>query len=206
MAKRKYIKLKGWEVPTEASAKRAAEFMRWYGERFDEMRREWLYASHWDDEVATDTAIYIHECIALKGLEIRGRFKWYFLRAYHMRLLAERQRRAKATRQTVYLDDDDTYLDIAAPTFNVEAYEAHIDALTVEMLEWVRANYPPLDVSLFEIYIALQPAVSYKKLARMLGYPAHKIWPAIGSIRRGLEKHFSDRSGSIVSGNYNDTF
>ena len=197
--KRKYVKLKGYEQPTAESAKRAGAFMRWFGLRFDVMRRQWLYASHWDDQVATDTALYIYDCIALKGLQINGKYKWYYLRAYHMRLLAEQKRRAADLRRTVWLDDDETLLDIAAPTFDYEAFEARVEAVTSEMLDYVRAKYPPLDASLFEIYIALQPAMSYKKMGRMLGYPANKIWPALGAIRRDLAKHFAAQSDIIVS-------
>ncbi len=193
----KYVKLKGYETPAPEDLKRAQRFMNWYGMRFDRLRREWLYAGKFDDEVATDTALYIYDCIALKGLQIKGKYKWYFLRAYHMRFIAEQKK--KGARQFVYLDDPDVSLDIAAPTFDYEQFENMIDQFTGEMLDFVRENYAPLDASLFEIYIALQPDMSYKRMGKMLGYPVHKIWPVIGAIKRDLSTRFIDKRSFLLS-------
>lgn len=198
MAK-KYIKLQGHEKPTPESERRAKAFMRWFSLRFDRLRSEWLYAGKFDDEVATDTALYIYDCIALKGLQIKGKYKWYYLRAYHMRLLATQKKRAEAARRSVYLDDPDVLLDLAAPTFDYEYFEALVDAINTDMLEYVRANYPPLDASLFEIYIALQPNMSYKRMGKMLGYSPNKIWPVIGAIRRDLAEKFADKRYFLLS-------
>lgn len=198
MAK-KYIKLQGHEKPTPESERRAKAFMRWFSLRFDRLRSEWLYAGKFDDEVATDTALYIYDCIALKGLQIKGKYKWYYLRAYHMRLLASQKKRAEAARRSVYLDDPDVLLDLAAPTFDYEYFEALVDAINTDMLEYVRANYPPLDASLFEIYIALQPDMSYKRMGKMLGYSPNKIWPVIGAIRRDLAEKFADKRYYLLS-------
>lgn len=198
MAK-KYIKLQGHEKPTPESERRARAFMRWFSLRFDRLRSEWLYAGKFDDEVATDTALYIYDCIALKGLQIKGKYKWYYLRAYHMRLLAVQKKRAEAAQRSVYLDDPDVLLDLAAPTFDYEYFEALVDAINTDMLEYVRANYPPLDASLFEIYIALQPDMSYKRMGKMLGYSPNKIWPVIGAIRRDLAEKFADKRYFLLS-------
>lgn len=198
MAK-KYIKLQGHEKPTPESERRAKAFMRWFSLRFDTLRNEWLYAGKFDDEVATDTALYIYDCIALKGLQIKGKYKWYYLRAYHMRLLAVQKKRGEEARRSVYLDDPDVLLDLAAPTFDYEYFEALVDAINTDMLEYVRANYPPLDASLFEIYIALQPDMSYKRMGKMLGYSPNKIWPVIGAIRRDLAEKFADKRYYLLS-------
>ena len=198
MAK-KYIKLQGHEKPTPESERRAKAFMRWFSLRFDRLRSEWLYAGKFDDEVATDTALYIYDCIALKGLQIKGKYKWYYLRAYHMRLLATQKKRGEEARRSVYLDDPDVLLDLAAPTFDYEYFEALVDAINTDMLEYVRANYPPLDASLFEIYIALQPDMSYKRMGKMLGYSPNKIWPVIGAIRRDLAEKFADKRYYLLS-------
>lgn len=200
MAK-KYIKLKGHEVATPENEKRARAFMRWFSLRFETLRKEWLYAGKFDDEVATDTALYIYDCIALKGLQIRGKYKWYFLRAYHMRLLAEAKKRSEYTARHVWLDDPDEHIGgtLAASNFDYEQFEALVDNVNNEMLEYVRENYPPLDASLFEIYIALQPNMSYKRMGKMLGYSPNKIWPVIGAIRRDLAVTFKGTRDYLLS-------
>lgn len=198
MAK-KYIKLKGHEKPTAENERRAKAFMRWFSLRFERLRSEWLYAGKYDDEVATETALYIYDCIALKGLVIKGKYKWYFLRSYHMRLLAEQKKRAEAQRRTVYLDDPEVFIDVPASDFDYEYFEALVDTINSEMLDYVRAKYSPLDASLFEIYIALQPDMSYKRMGKMLGYSPNKIWPVIGAIRRDLAEKFAEKSDYLLS-------
>jgi hypothetical protein len=190
-----YIKLKGHEKPTPDSERRAKSFIRWYSLRIDTLRKDWLYVGKYDDEVATDTALYIYDCIALKGLRITGKYKFYFLRAYHMRLLAENQKKAVAAKRFIYLDDPDVNLEIAASDF--ECFEKALDALNTEMMDYVRANYSALESSLFEIYIALQPDMSYKRLGKMLGYSPNKIWPIIGAIRRDLCEKFAARRAAM---------
>lgn len=210
---RKYIKLQGHEKPTAESERRAKAFMRWYSLRFDRLRKEWLYAGKFDDEVATDTALYIYECIALKGLIIKGKYKWYFLRSYHMRLLAEQKKRAAEAKRTVYLDEPAFEEDLAvrgptggyqrnalaASDFDYEYFEAVVDAINNEMLAYVREKYSPLDASLFEIYMALQPDMSYKRMGKMLGYSPNKIWPVIGAIRRDLAVRFDEKRTFLLS-------
>lgn len=183
-----YVKLKGHEKPTPESERRARAFMRWFSLRLDVMRKEWVFS--FNDEAATDAALYIYDSIALKGLHIKGKYKHYFLRAYHMRVLVAHKKRAERLRKHVYIDDPEVVFDLPASDFNSAEFEATVEALNSKMLNYVRDKYPPLDVSLFEIYIALQPEMSYKKLGKMLGYPPNKIWPVIGAIRRDLSKKF----------------
>lgn len=196
---RKYTKLLGHEVAAPDNEKRAKAFMRWFSLRFDRLRTEWLYAGKFDDEVATDTAMYIYDSIALKGTKIIGKYKSYYLRAYHNRLKAVRMKQARLAAATVWLDDPEVNLDLAAPTFDYEHFEALVDAVNNEMMEYVRERYPPLDASLFEIYIALQPNMSYKRMGKMLGYSPNKIWPVIGAIRRDLALKFVARRDYLLS-------
>lgn len=192
---RKYIKLKGYEKPTPENEKRAKSFMRWYSLRFDVLRKEWLYAGRFDDEIATDTALYIYDCIALKGLQIKGKYKWYFLRAYHMRVLSEQKKRAQHLKRTVSLED----IELADMSLDSDEFETAANALNGEIMDYVRRKYSALDSSLFEIYIALQPEMSYKKLGALLGYSPAKIWPVIGAIRRDLFETFAEDSRRLLS-------
>lgn len=191
---KKYIKLKGNEIAAPENEARALEFMNWYGANFEALRDKLLYDQFYDDEVATDTALYLYDCIAYKGLHIQNN-KWYYLRAYHTALLAKRKQPAR----DVSIDAEATTLQLPAPDFDYSTYERALDALQTEILDYVRANYDQVSVSLFEIYITLQPEMSYKKLARMLGFPAQKIWPVLGAIRKDVANRFSDRRDYLLS-------
>lgn len=200
---KKYVKLRGDEIATPEAEARASEFMKWYGDNFDALRSKLLYDEFYDDEVATDTALYLYDCIAYKGLKIDN-YKWYYLRAYHTALLGAKKKNGEARAAFVSVDEpvigEVMYGDILpAPTFDYTTYEMEIDAVQREILEYVRASYDQVSVSLFEIYVTLQPEMSYKKLARMLGIPANKIWPVIGAIRKDVAVRFADRRDYLLS-------
>lgn len=199
MAK-KYIKLKGHEKPTPESERRARAFMQWYASRMETLRNEWLYEGLYDDEVATDAALYIYNSIALKGLQIKGKYKWYYLRAYHMRLLAEKKKRQQRTVRHVCLDDENgSAYQLPAPAFDYNGFETAVGELNSEMMAYVRENYPALQAAIFEIYIALQPQMSYQKLSAMLGLPAKIFIPTMVRIRRDLAEKFAERHDYLLT-------
>lgn len=191
--KRKYNKLTGLEVATAENKKRAGAFMRWYGFRFEVMRTKWIV--NFDDEAATEAALYIYDRIALTGLRISGKYKWYFLRAYYNKALKRKQDESKAAKMSVALED----VQIEAPAFDYAEYEAAVDALNGEMLAYVRQNFPPLDAALFEVYLGLQPNISYKRLAAMLDIPYEKVWQPLGKIRRALAEKFAEKNALVRS-------
>lgn len=191
---KKYKKLKGYEQPTPETAKRARDFMDWYGENFQDLRDRLIYDHLYDDEIATDTALHLHECIALKGFIIKD-YKFYYLRAYHTARLAHLKKR----RYDLPLDDEETYLQLEACDFDYETYERVVDELNGEILEYVRANYDEIAVSLFEIYIGLQPDTSYRRLSVMLDIPVTKIWVSIGAIRKDVAERFAERKEYLLS-------
>lgn len=191
---KKYKKLHGFEQATPETEARAREFMQWYGDNFDALRDKLIYDHLYDDEIATDTALYLYDCIALKGFVIKD-YKFYYLRAYHTARLAALKKRTPE----VSIDDEERIIQLSAPDFNYEKYEAVVDQLNTEILEYVRANYDAVAVSLFEIYIGLQPDISYKRLAVMLDIPVTKIWTSIGAIRKGVAAEFGARKGYLLS-------
>lgn len=188
---KKYKKLNGFEQATEETEKRAREFMQWYGDNFDVLRDKLIFDRLYDDEVATDTALHLYDCIALKGLIIQDH-KFYYLRAYHTSRLAKLKKAAP-------ISFEEIPMQIAASDFNSEKYETTVDELKGEILEYVRDNYDAIDVSLFEIYIGLQPDISYKRLAVMLDFPVTKIWSGIGAIRKDVAERFSQRKEFMLS-------
>lgn len=195
--KKKYNKLTGLEIETPENRKRAGAFMRWFGLRFEVMRTKWIV--NFDDEAATDAALYIRDRIALTGLRITGKYKWYFLRAYHNEVLKRKKKESAAAKASVYLDDEDCAIELCAPSFDYAEFEEAVEELHGAMLAYVRSNFPPLDTALFEIYIGLQPAISYKKLAEMLRYSPSKVWIPLGKIKRALAQKFGARNAQILS-------
>ncbi len=187
---KKYIKLTGNEVATPENEARAREFMRWYGEHVERLR-ESLYRGYLDEDVMAGTALNIYEGIALKGMRI-DRYWGYYLRAYHTNLMAAKRRAQREEARWVRLSDP----AVCAARMEAEVAMSNTGeagaagARREEILEYVRTNYEEWAVALFEIYVGLWPDISYKRLARLLGWPLHRIWPALGAIRRGIAARF----------------
>lgn len=199
---KKYKKLRGDEKPTKDSTAKARAFMGWYGLRFEDIRRG--YGSAFNDEVATDTALRIREDIELKGLEIKGRYRHYFIRAYNMNLLAYKKRESARYAQHVDIDEpNDDGLPwaelLGALDVDPHEYEFAVDTLRAEVLEFVRAHHDPLSASLFEIYVELSPDISYSRLARMLGLSYRQIWQDLGAIKKDVVYWFAERRAYLIN-------
>jgi hypothetical protein len=207
---KKYIKLKGGEVATPENEQRGREFLEWYGANMSRILNKY---PDYNEDVASDTMMNIYNDITLKGRIVKNH-KAYFFLAYQTSLLKSKT----APRNVVSLDGfNDRYSEdamtnfeaitgrvafikcVTAPPDYSPAFEKAVDALQNEMVEYVRANYEPVACSLFEIYIALQPEMSYKKLARMLGYPVTQIWPVIGAIKKDLSVRFARKKDILLS-------
>lgn len=214
---KKYVKLKGFEQATPQSEKAAQNFMGWYGDNFERIRDKLIFGHLYDDELATDTALMIYENIALKRFIVVD-YQAYFLRAYHTNRIAKAKRRVyespfiDSLGMTDKQSEDETEIspEYAAlyqqlhgkadtPDFDYEQYELAVDQLNTEMLDYVRATYDPLSVSLFEIYVGLLPNTSYKRLSELLGIPVTKVWTSIGAIRKDLAERFAYRNAFMLS-------
>lgn len=180
---------------TPESENRARNFMDWYGNNFTALRDKLIYDQFYDDEVATDTALYIYDCIAYKGLTVDN-YKWYYLRAYHTAFMAAQ----KNKKHLVSVDDEESVIQLPASDFDSDTYEEVVETINTEVLEYVRESYDEVAVSLFEIYVGLSPDISYKRMSNILGIPATKIWPVIGQIKKDLVKRFDDRRDFLLSG------
>lgn len=196
---KKYIKLRGDEVATDEAQARANKFMIWYGRNADYIKERLIFAHLYDDEVATDTMLYLYECIALRGTRI-SKYKWYYLRAYHNKYLEAQKKRGRVTARTVYLDDAEQFVnDIPASDFNYDDYEEQVEALRLDILEYVRGSFDAFSVSLFEIYIELQPEMSYAALARALGLADFQVAPVLRAIKKDLVYRFAEKRGYLLS-------
>lgn len=185
---KKYVKLTGNEIATPAAQARANAFLQWYA---TSDMRQFIKPHLYNDEMATDTMLSIYNAIAFKGLECRDP-KFYFLRAYHTNCVAAKK---NARYDTVGLEETGA---LAAPDFDYESYERAVDKLKSEIMEYVRTNYDAAECSIFEIYVTLLPDVSYKRLAKMLGFPAHHIWPVIKAIKNDVAAVFAERRDFLL--------
>lgn len=184
---KKYIKLTGEEVATPQDLARANDFKEWFGREYTALRL-CLFAEHFDDEIFTETFLTIYDNIALKGAVIAN-YKYYYLRAYHTARLGAKK---KARVDTIDLDG----IDLVAPEF--ENADIWGDFFETEILEYVRGSFDAYTVSIFEMYIGLQP-ISCRKLALTLGLFPNDVWQIIDAIKKDLHYRFADRVDFILS-------
>lgn len=195
---KKYIKLKGGEVATPEAQAAADEFLFWFGCMGDYIKERLISPRAFDEDVLSDTVLQVYEAIRLKGLIIRGKKRAYFLRAYHTARLTAIKKQQTHTARYVDLDVGDAY-NLEAPDYDYESYEQTVDKLRVEMLDFVRAHYDPAACSIFEIYMELQPSITYKSLAEMLGIPQNKVWATVRDIKSDLVYWFGARREYLLS-------
>lgn len=195
---KKYKKLTGYEVATKHSTKRARAFMIWYGHNFNRLKR----ALHdFNDEVATETALKIYEAIELKGLAIDS-YKHYFFRAYRTNML--RHLKAESTKKLIFgpLSNDPTAEEcdiMAAPEYDFSHYEEVSERINAQIMDHVRAKFPPFECSIFEIFIGLQPDITCRKLSIMLGLATPTVWNVLNSIRKDVGAHFGADRDYLLS-------
>ena len=197
---RKYIKLRGDEVPTPDNEKRAREFMTWYAANMSKLRYYAQGAGYpIDDDLFSDTMLRVYDAIALKGVEIKD-YTGYFLQSYRGVFINNEKRKSNGTVLSVpLLLEKPAEHDTPAPEFASREYEEAVDAINNEVMEYVRETYDEMSISLFEMYVGLAPDVSYKKLAEMLGLPFAKVWTSIGSVKKSVVLHFGNRKDFLLS-------
>lgn len=198
---KKYVRLTGYEIPTDENLARGRQFLEWYAQNTEDLasriKKNRSHLNSYDRDLMADVMLSIYDAITLKGAAIKD-YRFYYYRAYYNAYLGQKA-------GPVYLDDvklgeDLTLSDtLAAPTFQYEAYELAADELQAQILEYVRAKYDPVAVSLFEIYIGLSPDTSYKKIAALLGVPFTLVWSNIGRIRKDVAQAFQDKKGNLLS-------
>lgn len=202
---KKYIKLRGGEVATPQAQAAADDFLKWFGRMYGYIREHLIAEPKLDDDVYHDAAITIYDAIRLKNLVIRGRKRAYYLRVYHTTLLKTLQDRRKAITTTLsinVLEDENTGAELralAANDYDPAAYEHAVDTVRGEMLAFVRRHYQPWAVSIFEIYMELQPQITYKAMAEMLGIPRNKVSATVCEIKAELRYWYADRRALLLS-------
>lgn len=183
-------KYKKFQQATPESKVKAREFMDWYGANYGAIKNK---IGVFEEDTANDTALYIYDNIAYKHIEIND-FWGYFLRAYHTARLPKYK--PKYAQAEIGLEEAP---QLRAPDFNYEKYEATVEQINTEILEYVRAKYKPYSASLFEIYVGLQPEVSYTSLAQLLNIPFHKIRYSIREIVKDVGPRFENRKDNLLS-------
>lgn len=203
---KRYIKLTGGETATPENETRAHDFMAWYGANICDLRRG-LYNGFCDADLMSETALHIYDCIAFKGLRIDN-YRSYYLRAYHTNRIAAIKRDGENLSRTIRIDNGglggnpnriEARVVPRFPDGDRKAYEVAAARLETEILEYVRGKYDAAAVALFEIYVALRPDISYKRLSELLGWPLCKIWPIMGAIRKDVAARFGERHRRLLT-------
>ena len=200
---KKYMRLTGLEVATPENLARANEFLKWYGNNTADLKsrinKNRSHQNRFCPDLMGDTMLSIYDAIAYKGADVKD-YIFYFYRSYYNLYLAGKNKPRPDFLDDIRIGEDQTLNDtLEAPDFDYYNYEIEVDALKTEILDYVRARYNPVEVSLFEIYVGLYPDTSYKRISALLGIPFNKVWASIGAIRKDVAVNFSDRRGFLLS-------
>lgn len=207
---KKYKRLTGLEVATPENLARANDFLIWYGDNTDDLKnrinKNRSHRNSYCPDLMGDTMLGIYDAIAYKGADVKD-YVFYFYRSYYNLYLAGKRKPGPDFLDDIIIWGEDrhgrepkTMTDmLEAPDFDYYNYEIEVDALKTEILDYVRARYNPVEVSLFEIYVGLYPDTSYKRIAALLGIPFNKVWASIGAIRKDVAVNFSDRRVYLLS-------
>lgn len=172
---------------------KARAFMVWYGDNMDKLR---YYVKggnlEFDEDIFTDAFLRSYEAIARRGTAVKDNVG-YFLQSYRATFLDSKKA------PEINKADESAVGNLRASDFDSDLYEEVVETINTEMLEYVRKSYDEVAVSLFEIYVGLSPDISYKRMAVILGIPATKIWPVIGTIKKDLVKRFDGRRDYLLS-------
>lgn len=180
------------EGPPENRAK-AKDFLEWFAVERERVEFYIRGCLDYDEDLVSDALIRTHDAIVRRGTDVDD-YLGYFLYVYKNTFLDA----AKAkTRYTVQAEN---VRGLAAPDYDSAAYEDAVEAINAEVMDYVRESYDEVAVSLFEIYVGLLPDISYKRLSRILGIPATKIWPVIGRIKKDVAERFGGRRSFLLSG------
>lgn len=198
---KKYVKLTGDEIATPEAERKAKRFIDWYGAMYVHIARR--IRDH-NPEIATDTMLQVYNDILYKGTHIKN-YRAYYVRAYHTTKLKHDMEEAK--RRGLHIsfdapaDDSDVTLSeiIAAPDFDYELHEEIVEQINSEILEYVRGKFSPMEISIFEIYVGLQPDVSYTVMGKMLGISANRIYLIVSAIKRDLQQNYTERRIFLLS-------
>lgn len=169
----------------------ARDFMLWFAANIDQLKR---YVKDYDDDLFNDAFLRAYNAILRRGTEVKD-YTGYFLQTYRATFLDSTR---KAGRYGVSLDmsEEPTYVrqtlaEIAhLDGVTADQYEEEVEAINDKVLAYVRNHFDPYSTSLFEIYLGLSPAVSYTRLATLLGISEHKIRHRIRPIRKALSQVF----------------
>lgn len=190
---KKYTKLTGNEIATPEAERKAKRFLDWYGaiHKFIEKR-----IRDFDPEIGVETMLRIYNDILYKPVEIKN-YKAYFIRAYFTTKLKFAMAETEARKQHAPIEELTEI--IPAPDFDYEKYEETLEQINQEILEYVRKKFKPMDVSIFEIYLGLQPDVSYVVMGEILGISANRIYLVVSAIKRDLQENMAERRNYLLS-------
>lgn len=172
---------------------KAREFMTWYGQNIEKLKY-YVRGSglEFDEDLFSDAFLRAYDAITRRGTLVKD-YTGYFLQSYRATFLDSKRK------PQINQEDETTVNLLRAPEFNIDQYERAVETINKEMLEYIREAYDPVEVSIFEIYVGLLPDISYKRMASILSIPEHRIWKAVGNIKKDVVNRFNQRKGFLLS-------
>lgn len=168
----------------------AQQFARWFSANYDHLRDACIYEALWNGEVAASAFMRVYEAIEKRGATVED-FKFYYLRAYHNERVDHAKRETAERRRSEQCLDIDNCINISEIFGeNEELVALAAEDLADQVMRYVRDNYTERDATIFEIYVALQPRVSYTKLAKMLGVKRYHVWHVMLRIRKDIAQKY----------------
>lgn len=193
---KKYIKLKGDEVITEDAICHAKEFSGWFSENFVDMKQQFIYPILFDEDVFQETYIHLYDCITKRNLHIQD-FKWYFIRTYHMKIIALKKANKHSFVNIENCDNKDGF-SLCSPNADSVVYNECVGQLVEDIIIYVRDNYAEYDASVFERYIRAKPEISIKKLALDIGCSIGKTWVLVSKIKKEVQHAFKEKHEKLL--------
>lgn len=194
---KKYIKLIGYEVAKPENEAKARDFMRWYSQNIDKIKHYILSSGVvLNEDIMTESLLTIYNAISLKGANVKS-YMSYYIHSYRMAFMASK----KSSMTTVdYLSDTiEAEVFKTLPEYNSEYIEEEINSFYTEIMNYVRENYNEIESSVFELYIGLYPAISYRKLSKIFGLSFSLVWTVIGKIKKDVVSKFNNKVALLLT-------
>jgi len=183
----------------------ARKFAAWFSLNYENLRA-CIYDALWDEETATSASLLAYEAIETRSANVDD-YKFYYLRAYHNERIDQAKRESAERKRAERCVDASEHVnlpEILAENSELEALAA--EDLGARAMRYVVENYNAREASIFEIYVALQPKVSYTKLAKMLGVKRYHVWHVMLKIRKDLAQKFGPERQRLRTGGVDEVF
>lgn len=163
-------------------AGKADSFNKWFKSNSYYLEQYLKNKDRFDGGIYTEAYLKIYDNILYRGTEI-GNYKGFFLSSYFRIMLNDNVYQNRFCELVSYNEKDN--LD---SEYYREVDEANTD-LERKIFEYVYSFYSLQEYELFKMYINLQPAISYKSLAKITGQKYWFIQRLVSKITQDIKNN-----------------